>query len=126
MIQGYAYFQEGSTVPLSLSLCRKCSWLTGLVFTSSLYIAYLVFHFGWLELTAVSTYTYLLANFFTCLHLLANTSVGTYFYRRPAETTSLMGLTEQLLYSCTSSSQLTIVELVVLQNVNHHNKIPSR
>jgi hypothetical protein len=30
--------------------------------------------------------------FFDCLHLPASTSVGTYFYRRPAETTSLMGL----------------------------------
>jgi hypothetical protein len=30
--------------------------------------------------------------FFACLHLLASTSVGTYFYRRPAGTPSLMGL----------------------------------
>ena len=27
-----------------------------------------------------------------CSHLLASTSVGIYFYRRPAETTSLVGL----------------------------------
>jgi hypothetical protein len=27
-----------------------------------------------------------------CLHLLDSTSVGIYFYRRPAETTSLVGL----------------------------------
>jgi hypothetical protein len=30
--------------------------------------------------------------FFDCLNLLASTSVVTYFYRRPAETTSLVGL----------------------------------
>ena len=30
--------------------------------------------------------------FFTCLHSLASTSVGTYFYRRPAQTTSPVSL----------------------------------
>jgi hypothetical protein len=59
--------------------------------------------------------------FFACFCLLASTSVGTYFYRRPAETTSLVGLSTIFLDFPFIADHCWGVGL---QSISHHNKFP--